>query len=89
MSNNVKYYCYSDSGGTFTDTFVMTDQGEFFSGKASTTPARLDGGHINSVENAVTEHNLHISLEEFFPRTEVCGFGTTAIINTVVTRVGI
>ncbi|MFB3813386.1 MAG: hydantoinase/oxoprolinase family protein [Terriglobales bacterium] len=88
MGTDAKYYCYSDSGGTFTDTFVMTDQGEFFSGKASTTPGSLDGGHINSVANAVTD-NLKLSLEEFFPRTEVVGFGTTAIINTVVTRVGI
>jgi N-methylhydantoinase A len=67
----------------------MTDQGEFFSGKASTTPESLDGGHLESVKNAVTEHNLELALHEFFPKTEVVGFGTTAIINTVVTRVGI
>lgn len=89
MSKKGKYYCYSDSGGTFTDTFVMTDTGEFFSGKASTTPASLEGGHIDSIKNAVTDHNLNISLEKFFSKTEVVGFGTTAIINTVVTRAGI
>lgn len=89
MASDVKYYCYSDSGGTFTDTFVMTDQGEFFAGKASTTPESLDGGHLDSVKNAVTERNLMLPLEEFFPNTDVVGFGTTAIINTVVTRVGI
>jgi len=88
MNANDKYYCYSDSGGTFTDTFVMTDKGEFFSGKASTTSASLEGGHITSVKDAV-DRNLKISLEEFFSKTEVVGFGTTAIINTVVTRVGI
>ncbi len=88
MGTSAKYYCYSDSGGTFTDTFVMTTEGEFFSGKASTTPGSLEGGHIDSVNNAVAD-NLHIGLEQFFPQTEVVGFGTTAIINTVVTRVGI
>lgn len=88
MREKTKFYCYSDSGGTFTDTFVMTDQGAFFSGKASTTSLSLEGGHIHSIENAVTDHNLKIDLEDFFPDTEVVGFGTTAIINTVVQRVG-
>lgn len=89
MGGEKKFYCYSDSGGTFTDTFVMNEDGDFFSGKASTTPDSLDGGHLESVVNAVGSEGLNLSLEEFFPQAEVVGFGTTAIINTVVTRVGI
>lgn len=88
MSRGKSYYCYSDSGGTFTDTFVMSDDGEFFSGKAPTTSHSLDGGHLASVEDAVTKRNLMLELKDFFPKTEVVGFGTTAIINTVITRTG-
>ena len=82
-----KYYCYTDAGGTFTDTFVIDNEGLFVSGKASTTPQELADGHIESLEVAI--ENNHISLNEFFPEVEVVGFGTTAIINTVLTRSGI
>ena len=33
-----KYYCYTDAGGTFTDTFVIDNEGTFWFGKASVLP---------------------------------------------------
>lgn len=81
------YYCYTDAGGTFTDTFIINDEGTFVSGKDSSTPEALADGHIASLEAAVA--NLDLTLKELFPLAEVVGFGTTAIINTVLTRTGI
>lgn len=82
-----KYYCYTDAGGTFTDTFVIDNEGTFWFGKASSTPKNLADGHMNSVEDALSD--CVANQEEFFPNVEVAGFGTTAIVNTVLTRQGI
>jgi len=82
-----RYYCYTDAGGTFTDTLLIDEQGNMISGKAPTTPASLDDGHIASIRAAV--EGLGITLEELLEKTEVIAFGTTAIINTVVQRSGV
>ncbi|MFH0727087.1 MAG: hydantoinase/oxoprolinase family protein [Pseudomonadota bacterium] len=81
------YYCYTDAGGTFTDTFIIDSEGMFISGKASSTPKQLADGHLNSLEEAMK--SMALSPEEFFPNIDVTGFGTTAIINTILTRSGI
>jgi N-methylhydantoinase A len=81
------YYCYTDAGGTFTDTFIIDSDGVFVSGKASSTPKQLADGHLNSLEEAMK--TMALSSEEFFPNIDVTGFGTTAIINTILTRSGI
>ncbi|MGI5912743.1 MAG: hydantoinase/oxoprolinase family protein [Syntrophomonadaceae bacterium] len=84
-----KYFCYTDAGGTFTDTFIIDNTGTFVSGKSSTTPAELADGHINSMIAACdSEAMAGMDLEKLMPQTEVIGFGTTAIINTVLTRTG-
>jgi len=81
-----RYYCYTDAGGTFTDTLLIDERGAMWSGKAPTTPASLDEGHIASVEAALS--GLGITMEELLSRSEVIAFGTTAIINTIVQRSG-
>ena len=35
---------YTDTGGTFTDTFLMDESGDFVIGKASTTPQDVSVG---------------------------------------------
>lgn len=82
-----KYYCYSDAGGTFTDTFVIDDNGTFWFGKAQSTPKNLADGHMASVEDALG--SIGVKKDTFFKNMEVGGFGTTAITNTVLTRRGI
>jgi len=81
------YYCYTDAGGTFTDTFISDSEGNFVSGKATSTPKQLADGHLHSLEEAMK--TMQASPEEFFPNIDVTGFGTTAIINTILTRSGI
>jgi acetone carboxylase, beta subunit len=82
-----RYYCYTDSGGTFTDTLLIDQEGHMWSGKAPTTPASLDEGHIRSIEAALS--GLGITMEELLSKSEVIAFGTTAIINTIVQRSGV
>jgi len=81
-----RYYCYTDAGGTFTDTLLIDQSGDMWSGKAPTTPTSLDEGHIASVEAALA--GLNITMQDLLSRAEVIAFGTTAIINTIVQRSG-
>jgi acetone carboxylase, beta subunit len=81
-----RYYCYTDAGGTFTDTLLIDQKGDMWSGKAPTTPGSLDEGHISSIEAALTGSGL--TMEELLSKSEVIAFGTTAIINTIVQRSG-
>jgi acetone carboxylase beta subunit len=78
--------CYTDTGGTFTDTFLVDEDGRFFIGKASTTPDDLSIGYFNSVETALRE--TRFSLEDLYTSLLVVGYGSTTTINTVLTRKG-
>lgn len=81
-----RFYCYTDSGGTFTDSLIIDEQGNMFSGKAPTTPASLDESHIASIRAAI--EGLDMTWEEFVPQIDIAAFGTTAMINTIVQRRG-
>jgi N-methylhydantoinase A len=78
--------CYTDTGGTFTDTFLVDEDGGFFIGKASTTPDDLSVGYFNSVEATLKKTNC--SLEDLYSSLLVVGYGSTTTINTVLTRTG-
>ena len=54
--------CYTDTGGTFTDTFLVDEDGGFFIGKASTTPDDLSVGYFNSVEATLKKADLRAGL---------------------------
>ena len=57
MALDSKYYCYSDSGGTFTDTFIMTD-GELSAGTADAAPGAFFGGLLDFEGKALPERML-------------------------------
>ena len=52
--------CYTDVGGTFTDCFVVDENGEFALGKAPTTPAEIAEGFLNSLDMARGETGLDL-----------------------------
>ncbi|MEW6440583.1 MAG: hydantoinase/oxoprolinase family protein [bacterium] len=79
--------CYTDTGGTFTDTFIVDSNGDFILGKAPTTPHDVSQGYFRSLRNAIRGHGLE--LEDLFPQLQVVGYGATTVINTVVTRTGL
>ena len=86
ISQSKLQLCYTDTGGTFTDTFLVGEDGRFFIGKASTTPEDLSIGYFKSVEAALGE--TQCSLKDLYSSLLVVGYGSTTTINTVLTRTG-
>ena len=44
-----EYFVYTDTGGTFTDSVIVTSKGDVLIGKASTTPQDLRECFFNSI----------------------------------------
>jgi N-methylhydantoinase A len=75
-----------DSGGTFTDCFVLDDRGEITRAKAPSTPPRYEEGVFRAVEEAAGRRGL--TLEELLADTSVFAHGTTVATNILITRTG-
>jgi len=75
-----------DTGGTFTDTVVVEEDGTRTVAKASTTPNSPEEGVINSLQKAASE--LDRSLESLLSETETFYHGTTLVTNTLVEMEG-
>lgn len=78
--------CYTDTGGTFTDCLLVDEKGNFFVGKAPTTPQDPSIGYFNSVASAAKADG--ITLEQIFSEFTVVGYSGTTGINTLITRTG-
>jgi N-methylhydantoinase A/oxoprolinase/acetone carboxylase beta subunit len=78
--------CYTDVGGTFTDCFVVTEDGEFALGKAPTTPGDIAEGFLDSL--GMARDTLGITERDFLSELEVIGYGATTVLNAVLTRTG-
>jgi N-methylhydantoinase A/oxoprolinase/acetone carboxylase beta subunit len=85
-SADEQYIVYMDTGGTFSDAVILSVDGSFVGGKASTTPDDLETCFFNSIEDAA--QNMGASLQEVLSSTRLVGFGTTAGTNAVITRTG-
>ena len=81
-----QYIIYVDTGGTFSDAVIVSSDGTFVNGKASTTPDDLEQCLFNCIEDAAKR--LNKSLRQVLSDTEILGFGTTAGTNTILTRSG-
>jgi len=79
-----KYIVYMDTGGTFSDAVLIMPDGNFVTGKASTTPNNLVECFFNCIADAASK--IGKSLKEVLSKTDLVGFGTTAGTNTVITR---
>ena len=78
--------CYTDVGGTFTDCFVVDQNGDFVLGKAPSTPGAIAEGFMASLSQARDAAGL--SVEAFFSNLEVVGYGATTVLNALLTRSG-
>lgn len=78
--------CYTDTGGTFTDTFVVDKDGNFVVGKAPSTPADISKGYFESIRRTADE--LGMTLEELCEQLSIMGYGATVVVNTILTRTG-
>lgn len=77
---------YTDTGGTFTDTFLVDEQGRFVIAKAPSTPDDIARGYFDSVGAAAEK--IGLTREDLFRELEVLGYGATVVLNTVLTRSG-
>ena len=75
--------CYLDVGGTFTDAFVVDDNGDFLIGKAPTTPEDISRGLFAAIEAALDAGGL--DRKKSFEELKVIGYGATTVLNGIDT----
>jgi N-methylhydantoinase A len=78
-------FIYTDTGGTFTDCVIVTEGGKVLTGKAPTTPERLEDCFFQSIQAAAGDE---LRLEEVLQNARVIGYGTTQGTNVIVTGAG-
>jgi len=86
MSHAEQVLCYIDVGGTFTDAFLVDDQGDFVIGKAPTTPDDISQGFFSAIEEALDSANLDHA--KAFSELKITGYGSTTVLNALLTRRG-
>ncbi len=84
MKKKAKYIVGIDTGGTFTDTVIVDQEGSTVMGKALTNYQDFKAGVMKSFENAVEK--LDITAEEILKNTVFVGHGTTLGTNAVINR---
>jgi N-methylhydantoinase A len=75
-----------DTGGTFTDVFVNSDDGRVATVKVETTPHDLTVCFADSIRASAEE--LGLPLQDFLRRADVIRFSSTIGTNTVLTHSG-
>ncbi len=78
--------CYVDTGGTFTDSFFVDEEGNFVVAKAPTTRRNLVEGFYASLENGARQ--LGLTLDGLLGELDVLGFGSTVVVNALLTYSG-
>jgi len=81
-----EYFVYTDTGGTFTDSVIVTSKGDVLIGKASTTPQDLRECFFNSISAAI--EGTPKKLEDILENARIIGYGTTHGTNIIVTGTG-
>lgn len=75
-----------DTGGTMTDSFLVSSEGNFTVGKAPTTPEDESEGIFNSTNDALKYWDT--SLEESAESVEALVYSGTAMLNRLIEREG-
>lgn len=75
-----------DTGGTFTDVVVLSDDGRLAVGKALSTPGHVEDGVLDALGRAALE--LGTPLPELLAGTSVLSHGTTVGLNALLTGTG-
>lgn len=86
MERDEEFSCYIDVGGTFTDCFVIDREGRFYLSKAPSTPHNVAMGTFEAMELAA--QGMGMDKREFFSRLNFLGFGSTIVLNALLTRRG-
>ncbi|MEV5407421.1 hydantoinase/oxoprolinase family protein [Thermopolyspora sp. NPDC052614] len=85
-SPHVPEICYIDVGGTFTDAFIVDGEGGYATGKAPSTHGDIARGFFAAIDAAARQWDM--SADEVLPHLKVLGYGSTAVLNAILTRSG-
>lgn len=79
-----------DAGGTMTDVFLLSEEGDFFIGKAATTPQDESIGYVESMKDAYLQAGIDIQKEEktILSSISTCVYSGTTMMNTLLQHVG-
>ncbi len=87
MASAKQFIIGVDTGGTFTDAVVMTESGEIWTAKASTTPDDFSRGVMDALSEAARA--VGIERAELLARTTLLKHGSTIATNALITRSGV
>jgi N-methylhydantoinase A len=85
-SPHVPELCYIDVGGTFTDAFIVDTEGNYATGKAPSTHGDIAEGFFAAIDTAARQWGM--SVEDVLPHLKVLGYGSTVVLNAILTRSG-
>jgi acetone carboxylase beta subunit len=78
--------CYIDVGGTFTDAFIVDTMGNYVQGKSPSTHGDMATGFLAAIDAAAAQWSL--TVDQVLPSLQVLGYGSTVVLNAVLTRAG-
>ena len=87
MASKAQYIIGVDTGGTFTDVVVLSDAGEVWTAKASTTPDDFSRGVMDAVDEAA--RTAGIETAKLLGNTTLFKHGSTVATNAFITRSGV
>jgi len=87
MAAQRQYIIGVDTGGTFTDVVVMSEAGEVWTAKASTTPDDFSRGVMDALSEAAK--TVGIDRKDLLGRTSLLKHGSTVATNALITRSGV
>ena len=86
MAAQKQYIIGVDTGGTFTDVVVLSNAGEVWTAKASTTPDDFSRGVMDAVGEAA--RTVGIETSKLLGQTTLFKHGSTVATNALITRSG-
>ena len=87
MASKAQYIIGVDTGGTFTDVVVLSNAGEVWTAKASTTPDDFSRGVMDAVDEAA--RTAGIETAKLLGNTTLLKHGSTVATNALITRSGV
>ncbi len=87
MAAREQYIIGIDTGGTFTDAVVMSEAGQVWTAKASTTPDDFSRGVMDALTEAAK--TVGVDRKELLNRTTLFKHGSTVATNALITHSGV
>jgi N-methylhydantoinase A len=87
MAAREEYIIGIDTGGTFTDAVVMSEAGQVWTAKASTTPDDFSRGVMDALTEAAK--TVGVDRRELLERTSLFKHGSTVATNALITHSGV